>query len=266
MVAKAKRESLRTWSGCKDVMKVSLDMARNICQDHQFADIGQALRIPNHCLFRRSIRFHLMIYVPGVLWKADSHLDYIMTDGFNIETLYRDILKIFHLCANVTGVVSRHAVEDQESAELSQLLCGPVDILPKCLDGRMTLGNLLLAFRDLPEPRPKAFTSEQAMLLPTIQLSAIWESVDDGSTASIIQTYKGAHSDQMALSGAAYLNTLAKVFETQRIWEHFMMAKGPNENHVVKPRDNNSGAYGRPVVPRRQVLNGAGIWHDLFHG
>lgn len=67
VVAKPIRQSLRNWSGCEDVMKVALEIAKHVCQSQVFSNPGYRLEIPNVQSFKRIIRFGLMVYVPGVL-------------------------------------------------------------------------------------------------------------------------------------------------------------------------------------------------------
>lgn len=104
VVAKPIRQSLRSWSGCEDVMKVALEMAKHVCQSQVFSNPGYRLEIPNAQSFKRIIRFGLMVYVPGVLWKADTNLDYILTEDLDLTNLYRDLLKIYHLCSELKGL------------------------------------------------------------------------------------------------------------------------------------------------------------------
>lgn len=104
VVAKPIRQSLRSWSGYEDVMKVALEMAKHVCQSQVFSNPGYRLEIPNVQSFKRIIRFGLVVYVPGVLWKADTNLDYILTEDLDLTNLYRDLLKIYHLCSELKGL------------------------------------------------------------------------------------------------------------------------------------------------------------------
>ncbi|KAK3178899.1 hypothetical protein OEA41_001036 [Lepraria neglecta] len=178
VVAKPIRQSLRNWSGCEDIMKVALEMAKHAGEDRAFSPAGQVFRVPNMPAFKRIIRFQLMTYVPGVVWKADAELDYILTESLDLPNLCRDVMKIFHLCGHMNGsIVSRQILKKQEKAEISNVLCGPVTIPGENglldLPSSLTLVDLLCVLRDLNRPHIKAYTLEQALLLPTIQLALI---------------------------------------------------------------------------------------------
>ena len=115
-----------------------------------------------------------MVYVLGVLWKADSDLNYVLTEEFDLPNLYPDIIKILHLCANVKGTVTRRSLTAQSQAEISHVLYGPV-MVPSDNDlvNSKTLRELLSFFCSLNPPSMKHYTLEQWLLLPTIQLATI---------------------------------------------------------------------------------------------
>ena len=126
VVAKPIRQSLRNWSGCEDVMKVALEMAKHVCQSQVLRNPGNRLEIPNVQSFERIIRFGLKVYVPGVLWRDDTNLDYILIEDLDLPNLYRDLFKIHHLCSEVNGTITRHEdLIEQASIEISNVLCGP---------------------------------------------------------------------------------------------------------------------------------------------
>ena len=259
VVAKPIRQSLRNWSGCEDVMKVALEMAKHVCQSQMFHNPGRRLRIPGVMSFQRIIRFRLMVYVPGVLWKANNELDYILTGDHDLPNLYRDILKIFHLCSDVIGTITRHKTLTKEaSAKVSRVLCGPLAPIPESdfPDGRpITLTHLLVNLRDRNTSNVKAYTLDQSLLLPTIQLVTMYESFpnDCGGLFSPIQKMQNGHTDKLVLDAEGYLPTLEAVFEDHEIWQHFMAPKPPQESSsVLQPRDETSGLYGKPA--RRDAM------------
>ena len=115
--------------------------------------------------FKRIVRFELMTYVPGMAWKADAKLDYILTESLDLPNLYRDVMNIFHLCGHMNGsIVSRQILKKQEKAEVSNILCDPVTIpgesgLPD-LPSSLTLVDSLCVLRDLNPPHIKTYTLE----------------------------------------------------------------------------------------------------------
>ena len=251
IIAKPIRQSLRNWSGCEDVMKVSLEMAKHICESHTWTSDCYDLQYDGteKPPFQRLIRFRLMIYVPGLIWEADSFLDYIVTDGFNFECLYRDMLKILHLCSNFRGNVSQHSLAPKTSAMISNVLCGPITEAND-LPSSMTLMRLLTTLRDLTPRNWKSYTLEQSLLLPTIQLATMYETFPDVHTHKIA-AYQNSHIDHLKLSGAKYLATLEEEFERHDVWDHFMVSKAVDHGEgQVKPRNETSGLYGRPVIGR----------------
>ena len=268
VVAKPIRQSLRNWSGCEDVMKVALEMTKHACRSRTFGNPGQRLDIADVPSFKRIIRFRLMIYVPGVLWKANSDLDYIMTEDFDIPNLYRDILKIFHLCCEVSGTITRYeALARKTAAEVSNVLCGPLALIPDSIDPdadktalvpdltipnsqTMTLTQFLVKLRNQNPVTTKAYTLDQSLLLPTIQLAAMYESYceDHQKLFSRIQQMQNGHTDKLGLSGGECLGTLETLFEENKIWQHFMEPKPPQQSSkALQPRDETSGLYGKPA-------------------
>lgn len=254
VVAKPIRQSLRNWSGCEDIMKVALEMAKHVCQSQIFGNPGHRLDIPEIPSFKRIIRFRLMVYVPGILWKANTDLDYILTEDLDLPNLYRDILKIFHLCSEVTGTIVRHdALTKEASAEVSHVLCGPLADIPHSTlsDGcKLTLTDLLATLRSQNPDDMKAYTLDQSLLLPTIQLATMYESYRDDreNLFSRIQEMQNGHTDKLRLSGGKYLPTLEAVFEEDKIWQHFMKPRPKQESSsaALQPRDATSGLYGKP--------------------
>ena len=250
VVAKPIRQSLQNWSGCEDIMKVALEMAKHICESHHFNTAGHQLDFPDVSRFKRVIRFRLMIYVPGILWKANSDLDYILTEDFDIPNLYRDILKIFHLCSEMKGIITRHeTLTGKIEAEVSNVLCGPLKFIPDSTipDGdTITLTTLLVELRNQNTVDTKAYTLDQSVLLPTIQLATMYEThCDDQELFSRIQQMQNLHTDRLRLSGEKCLPTLEAIFEKQNIWQHFMTLNIPDTPpRTLQPRNSKSGLYG----------------------
>lgn len=262
VVVKPIRQSLRNWSGCEDIMKVALEMAKHVCQSQIFGNPGHRLDIPDVPSFKRIIRFRLMVYVPGVLWRANTDLDYILTEDLDLPNLYRDILKTFHLCNEVNGTITRHeALTKEASAEVSNVLCGPLAPISHCTlphGCKKTLTELLVKLRSQNPDDMKAYTLDQSLLLPTIQLATMYESYRDDreNLFSRIQKMQNEHTDKLRLSGGKYLPTLEAVFEEHRIWQHFMKPRLKQESSRValQPRDATSGLYGKPA--RRKATKG----------
>ena len=178
-----------------------------------------------------------------------------MTATFDIETLYRDVMKLFHFCRTIKGAITRYPpMAGQNEAKISNVLCGPVIIPPAELQESRTLTELLCYLRDLNPASQKAFTVEQSMLLLSIQLAAMCESYRYTSTAGNILKYQNGYTDKLSLSGCRYLDTLEDVFEEQGIWQYFMAPRPAKpEEPEVKLRDEMCGLYGNSVVPPRKA-------------
>ena len=214
-------------------MKVGLEMAKVICKTHTYAHTGHELYVKEVPFFKWVFRFRLMLYVPGVLWKANTDLNNVLTDEFDLPNLYRDIIKIIRLCANVRGTITRRTLTLRSHAEISKVLCGPVRVpSAKDLGDSETLRSLLCFFGSLNPPTMKCYTLEQALLLPTIQLATIYETFSDDSGPTIA-TYQNGYTDNLKLSGAAHLTSLKRAFEQHGIWGAFMVAK-PTQVAEVK--------------------------------
>ena len=190
-----------------------------------------------------------MIWVPGLTWKAKNPLDYVLTETFDSPSLYRDLLKIIHLLGDVNGKISRHEIDLEVQTQLSHFLCGPINLPKNDLQGEVSLTKLLVALRNVNHSGSKAYTLEQTMLLPTIQLVSLYESFPVTTTKSRIQTLQNAYSDKLTLSGAALLPVLQDLFEELQIWGSFMRVKPQTtcEEKTLGPRDETSGLYGRYV-------------------
>ena len=249
LVVKPIRQSIKSWSGCEDVMKVSLAMSKHHCRMNIFSTEGLELRLSRLPHLRRIVRFRLMIYIPGLVWQSRTCLDYVLTREFDFPNLYRDLLKIIHLCGDMDGQITRHDLCAETQTQLSHVLCGPVKLPDPDLTGDMDLCTLLGKLRNANQRTEKAYLLEQIVLLPTIQLATMYESFPTSTTKSRIQTLQNAHNDQLSLSGAAYLHVLEKSFLDLQIWNSFMKAKtkDTHEQCELKPRDNTSGLYGRHV-------------------
>lgn len=225
-----------------------------VCQFQKFGNDGHPFNAPDvPRSFKRIIRFRLMIYVPGIIWEANTDLDYVLTEDFDLPNLYRDILKIFHLCSEAKGTITRHEAFTKElSTELSHVLCGPLAVPDSTLLGGCTtmLTDFLVSLRDLNPVEMKAYTLDQSFLLPTIQLAAMYESHRDdrANLFSRIQRLQNEHTDGLRPSGGKYLPTLEAIFEEQKIWQRFMTPKPPEQSSTaLQPRDETSGLYGKPA-------------------
>lgn len=151
IVAKSIRQSLHNWSGYEDVMKVGLEMAKNVCRTQRFRGEVHALQSDGDGppSLRQLIQFKVMVYVPGLLWEADEYLDYIITDGISLEGLYRDLLKIIHLCGTFRGSCQRHSLDENTTNRLSNVLCRSVKSLSSDFSFFLILVNLLCRFRQI---------------------------------------------------------------------------------------------------------------------
>jgi hypothetical protein len=254
--AKPIRQSLKNWSGCEDVMKVSLEMAKRACRNNVCNLSYASLESPKFSSVPGGkftswfgiFRFRLMIYVPGMTWKARRSIDYVLTKGeFDLPNLFRDMFKMLHMCADFEGDVETHTVTEAQIVQLSDSLCGPVSIPEAAtISSHMTLSDLLCLLRDLNPPGksgPKAYTLEQAVLLPIIQLAVMYEDSRE-ETVSCIQTYQNKHIDKLVLSGGGkWLGTLEAVFEQEGIWRSFMRPKESVIERRRGGRDATSGLY-----------------------
>ena len=96
----------------------------------------------------------------------------------------------------------------------------------------------------------KAYTLDQSVLLPTIQLATMYESYRDDrpNLFSRIQQMQNAHTDRLRISGGECLPTLEAIFEEHKIYQHFMAPKPPEQfSRALQPRDETSGLYGKPA-------------------
>ena len=259
LVAKPVRQSLHNWSGCEDVMKVGLEMTKRIAQTHgcsyEPVDLPTSPNRNNKKSdqWLRLFRFRLMIYVPGLLWEASSTIDYAIAGDLNMPNLYRDILKIFHLSANIEGEIVTHTLHSNEVTEISHVLCGPVTVAsPGSIPEKLSLAGLLCRLRDLEPLSAKAYTLEQVLLLPTIQLTALYECFRS-EQHSRVNYLQSTFTDKLYLSGKEYLPTMERVFTNNGIWGRFMYPKSRTDSpQELRPRDETSGHYGTGVSNRKE--------------
>lgn len=114
----------------------------------------------------------------------------------------------------------------------------------------MTLIQFLVKLRNQNPVITKAYTLDQSVLLPTIQLAAMYESFceDHQKLFSRIQQMQNGHTDKLGLSGSECLGTLETLFEEYNIWQQFMEPKPPQQSSLaLQQRDETSGLYGKPA-------------------
>ena len=138
------------------------------CRTNIFISEGRKLRLSKLPYFKRTIRFQLMIYTPSLIWRAETSLDYMLTEKFNFPNWYRDLLNIIQLCGDMNGRISWHDLCTGTSTRLSHVLCSPVQLPDPHIEGEMDLTALLGALRRANPTMEKAYTLEQIVLLPTI--------------------------------------------------------------------------------------------------
>jgi hypothetical protein len=254
------RQSLRNWSGCEDVMKVSLELAKQACRARTCSIPYVALQPPKFdsvsggkfTSWGGIFRFQLMIYVPGLVWTARQSVDYVRTEQeFDMPNLYRDIFKLLHLCADYEGDLTTHNVPELEGRQLSNTLCGPIHSFDENkVSKTMTIGDVLVLLRDansVGQPSPKSYSLEQAILLPTLQLAAMYEATHARSE-SAIAVYQDRHIDKPQLSGGGkYLGVLDQVLEREGIWAKFMEPRALTRQPQPLARDATSGLFQRGI-------------------
>jgi hypothetical protein len=250
------RQSLRNWSGCEDVMKVALALAKQACRERICVIPYVPLQPPHfdsipggkYTSWGGVFRFKMMLYVPGMVWTAHNFVDYVRTEQeFDMPNLYRDIFKLIHLCSDYQGEIKHHEVSQIERQQLSDTLCGPIHLFNQArVPASMTLSKFLVFLRDAQAgglPGPKAYSLEQAILLPTIQLAVMYEATHSRSE-SVIETYQNQHIDRLGLSGGGkWLHVLDGFLDRQGVWSEFMAPKNGNIQSLPKERDATSGLY-----------------------
>jgi hypothetical protein len=122
------RQSLRNWCGCEGVMKVALELAKQVCRVKSCSIPYVALQplkfdsVPGgkFTSWGAIFRFQLMVYVPGFVWTARQSVDYVRTEQeSDMPILYRDTFKLIHLCADFEGDLAVHDVSEYELRQLS---------------------------------------------------------------------------------------------------------------------------------------------------
>jgi hypothetical protein len=244
------RTSLRTWSGAEDVMKVGLEMAKIACKTKVITFESHGLN--QRSRWRRIVRLRLAIYVPGFIWRSNHTVYFALTPDFDLEGLIRHVLKLLHICMGHTGTVSMHSVEEKTSIELSHVLCGPIADPPlneELLSPTPTLRDVMSAIHDNDANATTGkFSMEQALLLPTIILSCIYDRwLDPGMPGDRIEALQAQYVDQLGLSGKAWLGSLESEFGRLRLWDDFMVeANEVTDGRLaaeLEPRDATSGDY-----------------------
>lgn len=244
------RVALRTWSGFEDVMKVGLEMGKRAAK-------VKALNIESHELvgdrWLRIVRFRMIIYVPGLVWKSKATVDFALPPDFSFDTLLRHIIQLLHVCMDQEGDITRHDVPNRTSIELSHVLCGPIadsPVGPASFENQPTptLQQLLTALGDnKTNAESSKFTLEQAVVLPTTTLACIYDRWLQGAGVfgDEIQSLQNSFADSLALSGEANLGTLQKEFDRLRLWDDFMVEKtqSGDGNEGLLLRDFTSGRY-----------------------
>lgn len=254
------RTGLRTWSGTEDVMKVGLELAKQSCKLRTLKLDSQAL--PGSHYWLRLVRFKMAIYVPGLVWKATQSVDFALPSEFDLESLVRHVMKLLHVCMDHEGMVTYHSVDREKSVELSHVLCGPIADPPVNVDfGKATtttLRSVLTALRDNEEnSQTSKFSLEQAVLLPTVTVACIYDRWMHGIGYDEIERVQKRHIDGLGLSGQAFLGTMEKEFDRLKLWDDFMVEKGPadgeGDQETLLPRGASSGEYNLHNVRDRHM-------------
>lgn len=227
-VIPAARSSLKTWSGAEDVMKVGLEMAKMACHSKTIdEELVNSAIIQSTCWIR-VVRFHMHLYVPGLIWSNNQTIDFTMGSGFDFHDLFRLLMKLLHVCMDHQGTLTTHPTGDPETVvKLSHVLCGPIAVPPIANDfaaSPVSLRTVLTSLRDTPSnAATRKFTLEQALLLPTIMLLMMydrWHSSTEfhGEAIGVVQS---RFADGLALSGKEHLKTMEAEFTRLNLWSKF---------------------------------------------
>lgn len=99
----------------------------------------------------------------------------------NFALITRMLIKMLHMAMDHRGNLTLHQVLPKDSIEISHVLCGPIAETPVGEDLSMstpTLRQILAALRDTStNADTNKYTFEQSVLLPTIILTAAWDTV-----------------------------------------------------------------------------------------
>jgi len=253
------RTALRTWSSVEDVMKVGLEATKRACRTRIASFEAVSLRHGQEQSRIRDylVRFNLAIYVPGLIWKSKTPVDFAVPRSFDLESLIRYVIKLLHVCMDHQGTISYHDFDEQTRIDLSHVLCGPIANPP--MDRKFdtnsapTLRALLEALRDnKANATSSKYSLEQSVLLPTAILSRIYHCYCRDTFApggDNIEKLQSKHADHLALSGAPFLPTLEGEFERLGVWDRVLgMKVRDNESEDAlrvnaRPRDETSGVY-----------------------
>jgi hypothetical protein len=253
------RTALRTWSSMEDVMKVGIEVAKYACRKRiaAFEAISLKQGQDRSQIWDYLVRFPICIYVPGLMWKSNTPVDFALPQSFDIESLIRYVIKLLHVCMDHEGTITYHDVDSQTSIDLSHVLCGP--IAQPAIDRKFdtastpTLRQLLEGLRDnKANTACSKYSLEQSVLLPTATLCAIYDRYARDTFApggDNIQRLQSRHVDHLALSGAPFLPTLEREFEKLGVWSDILgMELRDMEGEEAftanaKRRDERSGDY-----------------------
>lgn len=246
LVVPPARTSIGSWSGVEDVMKVGIEMAKRICQNKTITYASHSLAPASQ--WRVIARFNVSIYVPGMVWTSHSTTDFGLSRDFTLDGLIHLLIKILHVAMDQEGTLIRHEVDPKTSIELSHVLCGPISEPPldnTSFSTSCTLRSFLSAMRDnTANATTRKFSVEQSVLLPTIQIASMFESLlSEGKVDSRIQGMQKSHIDNLRLSGAKWLGTLEGEFERLKIWDGFLVDDDALQTQNLGPRDATSGDY-----------------------
>lgn len=131
-------------------MKVGSEMGKRAAK-------VKTLNIESHELlgdrWLRIVRFRMIIYVPGLVWKSKATVEFALPPHFTFDTLLRHIIQLLHVCMDQEGDITTHDVSSRTSIELSHVLCGPIadpPVDPARFENQPTptLQQLLTALRD----------------------------------------------------------------------------------------------------------------------
>jgi hypothetical protein len=229
---------LRTWTGSEDIMKVGLEVGKRLCKD-------MTCQLPSENIkggrWPRLVRLHCKVYVPGMVWTSQNHVDFAMGKQFDLDHLIRDLYKLLYVSLDQNGTISRHTVDQSTRQRLESALAIPIPDIESLHGDNITLRELIRFLRDCAPgyPHKHIHHVEHITLMPTLILAAIYDRwfMSHPQFGKEIERLQGKHVDKLACRGASYIHAVEDQFRQHNLAGDFMKEHNQEEVLVQQPRD-----------------------------
>ena len=222
------RISPMSWSTAQDILKVAIELTHRKSLDHAWSG-------PYHAIASSKwgfvVRFHLVVYVPGYVFRCTDSVDMAVELHFTFDHLTQTVLRLLHTCIDQQGQITAYNSSPDREQKIGAVLSGEREKRP-ISESSGSLRSFLAMFTG---PRV-----DQALLLPAIQVTSIYERFYYTSEKQTgMQTLRNRHVDKLTLGASEkQVAALKEELEEQHVWDSFVAPikdVGPKPTRLMSP-------------------------------